>query len=101
MESSNALPERIEYGTDQGNPGIQRFLAEHREEYFFCERERCIMRKTACLQYQKQSKKRIIGQYGRYFFNNKATIACERANCWGCEQGKRIKEEISLSDGKT
>ena len=90
METSESLPERIKYGTDQGNPGVQGFLAEHREEYFFCERERCIMRKSTCLRYQKESAATISGWYGNYF-TGPSRKACMRANCWGCEQGKRIK----------
>jgi len=52
------------------------------------------MRKTACLQYQEESERKAISSYGRYFFASKATIACERSNCWDCEQGIRIKEEV-------
>lgn len=76
------------------NPAVQEFLAEHVGEYFYCEREHCIMRKTACLQYQKESEQVAISWGNQHFFGGKSTLACERSNCWDCEQGERIKKEV-------
>lgn len=94
IEATESLPERIVWGSENGNPGVQTFLAEHREEYFFCERERCIMRKTACLQYQKEAKKKLHCKYGSYLLRHTPMEACERANCWDCEQGRQIRKEV-------
>ena len=73
------------------DPAVQIFLSTHSDEYFYCEREKCIMRKISCLLYQEQAKTKAIGDYAVRFFGGKSLKACERANCWGCEQGMRIK----------
>jgi len=89
------MMEAIESLTGNGNSAVQAFMDAHSDEYFFCEREKCIMRKTACLKYQKESASTVRGRYGTYLFNTTAAKACERANCWDCEQGRRIKEEMT------
>lgn len=72
---------------------VQEFLGEHKGEYFYCQREKCIMRKTACLRYQKEAEKKLHCKYGSYLLRTTPMKACERSNCWGCEQGRRIKKD--------
>jgi len=76
-----------------GHPAAKDYLLSHSDEYFYCNRERCVMRKTSCLQYQRESEKKLHCKYGTYLLRTTPNKACERANCWGCEQGKRIKNE--------
>jgi len=48
-----------------------------RSDYFYCKREKCSMRKTLCVLYQKQ-----------------ALGSVERFKCMNCPQGKLIKAEL-------
>ena len=52
------------------------------------------MRKTLCIQYQKEAAKKLHCKYGSYLLREIPMKASERANCWGCEQGRLIKQEL-------
>jgi len=60
------------------------FLTAHSAEYFWCAREHCLMSRKQCLLNQ-----RIAA--GRVKFSTEG--ACDRATCWGCEQGARMARE--------
>jgi len=64
----------------------------HREDYFYCTRERCSMRKTLCIQYQEQAQIKIRTSYVVGF--NTSVVAAQRFNCKSCDQGKGIKQEL-------
>ena len=65
----------------------QAFLAERAGEYFWCEREHCLMRRSQCIKNQEVSRGTVLNPYHGVGFGH---WACDRASCWGCEQGKGI-----------
>ena len=67
-----------------------------RDDYFYCTRERCSMRKTLCIQYQQQANIKMKSSYVVGF--NTAVVAAERINCLNCEQGKLIEEELKKKE---
>ena len=88
MESTESIP------IGSGHLALKEYLMKHLDEYFFCEREKCIMRKTTCLQYQEQAQEKSIDDYNRRFLRGRSLKAWDRFNCWDCEQGKRIKKNV-------
>ena len=83
MESIESAPSQDE---------IQALLAG--PEFFYCRRERCTMKKTTCLRYQKQINGKL--KYPHFLAGDYIThSAAERANCWDCKQGKEIKFAIA------
>lgn len=61
------------------------------DDYFYCIKEKCTMRKALCLDYQKQAQITVRTSYVVGF--NTSVVAAERFHCKNCEQGKEIKEE--------
>lgn len=68
------------------------FLAAHWNEYFWCERERCLMQKSLCVAYQKQARGTL--EY-RYLNIAMSQAAADRSGCRNCPQGKKIAGEAS------
>ena len=64
----------------------------HREDYFYCTRERCSMRKTLCIEYQRQSQIKVKTSYVVGF--NTSIVAAARYKCKSCDQGNGIKQEL-------
>jgi hypothetical protein len=63
------------------------FYAEHVEEYFFCERGRATIKKTACV--ERQTKGIITCDMGYNHRQYEVPFECQ-----DCEQGRRIMAEL-------
>ena len=63
-----------------------------REDYFYCTKERCSMRKTLCLKYQQEAREELKEEYVKGF--NKSNAAINRYKCLKCPKGKGIKQEL-------
>jgi len=64
----------------------------NRDDYFYCVRERCSMRKTLCIQYQEEAKEELKKEYVKGFKKSNNTIRLYK--CLNCDQGKLIKQEL-------
>ena len=62
------------------------------DTFFYCQKEHCRMRKSECLRYQNIAKHKVKHPYHGAVMSHRAT---DRINCRDCEQGKKIKEELT------